>query len=101
MSFYLQGNALGTNGNSSITLHPGTNLVGLPLKDSRITRVSDLLNLEGIRGNVPEVIISDNGAFEPIAQAGDNSDNPAHRWKCLHPDRSAGGNSPYLRQWVD
>ena len=76
VSVYLQGNALGTNGNSSITLHPGTNLVGLPLKDSRITRVSDLLNLEGIRGNVPEVIISDNGAFEPIAQAGDNSDIP-------------------------
>ena len=76
VSVYLQGNALGTNGNSSITLHPGTNLVGLPLKDSRITRVSDLLNLEGIRGNVPEVIISDNGTFEPIAQAGDNSDIP-------------------------
>ena len=76
VSVYLQGNALGTNGNSPITLHPGTNLVGLPLKDSRITHISDLLNLEGIRGNVPEVIISDNGAFKPIAQAGDNSDIP-------------------------
>ena len=74
MSVRLSGGSLGTNGSSSITLHPGTNLVGLALRDSRITRVSDLLNLEGIGGNVPEIIISDNGAFKRVAQAGDDGD---------------------------
>ena len=37
------------------------NLVGVPLKDSRITRVSDLFALEGIKDNVSVVIVSDNG----------------------------------------
>ena len=48
VSVQLSGDALGTNGSSSITLHPGMNLVGVPLNDSRITRVSDLLGLEGM-----------------------------------------------------
>ena len=48
----LQGEALGTNGRSTITLHPGHNLVGIPLKDSRIERVSDLFSLDGIQNNV-------------------------------------------------
>ena len=74
VSSHLSGDALGTDGSSSITLHPGTNLVGVPLRDSRITHVSDLLNLEGIQGNVPEVIVLDNGAFKMVTQAGDDGD---------------------------
>ena len=74
VSLRLHGDALGTNGSSSITLHPGTNLVGVPLKDSRITRVSELLNLEGIKGNVSAIIVSNNGEFKVVAQAGDDGD---------------------------
>ena len=43
-SVSLRGGALGTNGTSTITLTQGLNLVGLPLNDSRITRVSGLLH---------------------------------------------------------
>ena len=74
-SVRLSGDALGTNGRSSITLHPGINLVGVPLKDSRITRVSNLLKLNGIAGNVFVIIVSDNG-FKVVAQAGDLGDVP-------------------------
>ena len=74
-SALLSGDALGTNGRSSITLHPRINLVGVPLKDSRITRVSDLLKLNGIAGNVSVIIVSDNG-FKVVAQAGDPGDIP-------------------------
>ena len=73
-SVRLTGNALGINGSSSITLHPGTNLVGVPLKDSRIARVSDLFALEGIAGNVAVIIVSDNGKFKVVARAGDAGD---------------------------
>ena len=74
VSVRLQGDALGTNGRSSITLQPGTNLVGVPLKDSRITRVSDLFALEGIGDNVVVIIVSDNGVFKVVARAGDAGD---------------------------
>ena len=74
-SVRLSGDALGTNGRSSITLHSGINLVGVPLKDSRITRVSDLLDLEGIAGNVSLIIVSDNG-FKVVTQARDPGDIP-------------------------
>ena len=70
VSLRLGGDALGTNGSSSITLHPGTNLVGIPLRDSRIGRVTDLFALEGIGRNVPFVIFSDNGAFQTVGQSG-------------------------------
>ena len=73
-SVRLTGNALGTNGSSSITLHPGTNLVGVPLKDSRIARVSDLFSLEGIGDNVVVIIVSDNGEFKVVARSGDAGD---------------------------
>ena len=74
-SVLLSGDALGTNGRSSITLHPGINLVGVPLKDSRITRVSDLFKLNGIVGNVSVIIVSDNG-FKVVAQSDDPGDIP-------------------------
>ncbi len=73
-SVRLSGNPLGTNGTSTITLNQGLNLVGLPLRDSRITRVSDLFALDGIGGNVPVIILTDNGEFKAVGRAGDISD---------------------------
>ena len=73
-SIRLGGDALGADGMSTITLSQGLNLVGLPLKDSRIMRVSDLFALEGIADNVPVIIVSDNGEFKAVGRAGDPSD---------------------------
>ena len=73
-SIHLQGETLGTNGSSTITLTPGLNLVGLPLNDSRINRVSDLFALDGIGGNVQTIIVSDNGEFKTVGRAGDPGD---------------------------
>ena len=70
----LRGEPLGTNGSSVITLNQGLNLVGLPLRDSRVSRVSDLLALDGIRGNVPVIILSDGGDFKSVGRAGDPGD---------------------------
>ena len=70
----LSGEALGTNGSSTITLTPGLNLVGLPLNDSSITRVSDLFTLDGIGGNVPVIILTDGGEFKAVGRAGDPGD---------------------------
>ena len=73
---HLTGAALGTNGSSTITLTPGLNLVGLPLRDRRVSRVSDLFTLPGIGGNVPVVILTDNGEFKLVGRAGDPGDIP-------------------------
>ena len=73
-SIRLSGAPLGTGGTSTITLHPGLNVVGLPLNDSRITRVSDLFTLDGIQDNVPVIILSDNGDFKTVGRAGDPGD---------------------------
>ena len=70
------GDALGTDGSSTITLNQGISFVGLPLRDSRITRVSDLFGLEGIMDNVPAIVVSDNGEFKAVVRAGDNGDIP-------------------------
>ena len=74
VSVRLSGDALGVDGMSTITLNQGLNLVGLPLKDSRVTRVSDLFALEGIADNVPVIIVSDNGEFKAVGRAGDPGD---------------------------
>ena len=76
VSVRLQGNALGTNGRSTLSLNQGLNLVGLPLRDPRIDRVSDLLALEGIGGNVPVVILTENDEFKVVGQPGDPSNIP-------------------------
>ena len=72
----LGGDSLGRDGNSAITLHRGTNLVGVPLRDSRIMRVSDLLSLEGIRGNVPSIFVSAQGKFVEVRRAADVGNIP-------------------------
>ena len=74
VSVRLSGSALGVTGNGTITLNPGLNLVGLPLNDSRIMRVSDLFTLNGIGGNVPVIILTDGGEFKAVGRAGDPGD---------------------------
>ena len=75
VSLRLNGDALGSNGNSTITLHPGPNLVGVPLRDLRIGWVSDLFTLDGIRGNVSGITAADNGRLQTVRQAGDAGDS--------------------------
>ena len=74
VSIQLRGDPLGTEGSSAITLNPGLNVVGLPLRDSRVTRVSDLFALDGIGGNVPVIILTDGGEFKAVGRAGDPGD---------------------------
>ena len=72
---HLSGSPLGTDGNSAITLNPGINLVGVPLRDSRITHVSDLFTLEGIADNVLVIMAQDdNGEFKQINPTSDSAD---------------------------
>ena len=75
-SVRLTGKPLGNNGTSTIGLDRGLNVVGLPLRDSRINRVNDLLKLDGIQGNVPVVIVTVDGDFKPVGRAGDPGDIP-------------------------
>ncbi len=72
----LAGDVLGDDGTHIIRLQPGTNLFGIPLKDSRITRVSDLLMIDGIRDNVDAVTVSVNGNFKVVVDAGTEEDIP-------------------------
>ena len=76
VSVRLTGSPLGTNGTSTITLNPDINLVGLPLRNSRLTHVSDLFALEGIGGNIPAIIFTDNGKFKAVIPAGGPGDIP-------------------------
>ena len=76
VSVRLTGSPLGTNGTSTITLNPDINLVGLPLRNSRLTHVSDLFALEGIGGNIPAIIFTDNGEFKGVIPAGGPGDIP-------------------------
>ena len=100
-SISLSGSPLGTNGSGTITINPGLNLVGLPLRDSRITRVSDLFALDGIGGNVPVIILTDGGEFKAVGRAGDPGDIPIVGGQAfiLTAQRAADGYS--LRRWVD
>ena len=73
-SVRLKGDVLGTDGSSTIALNQGLNVVGLPLRDSRLTRVSHLFALDGIGGNVPVIILTDGGEFKAVGRAGDPGD---------------------------
>ena len=74
VSVLLRGIALGTDGGSTINLNQGLNLVGIPLRDERITRVSDLFQVNGIGGNVPVIIVTDGGDFKSVGRSGDPGD---------------------------
>ena len=76
VSVQLSGDPLGIDGSSSITLSQGLNLVGLPLRDPRISRVSDLFALDGIGGNVPVIILTDRGEFKAVGRVDDPGDVP-------------------------
>ena len=76
ISVRLGGDALGMDGTSTITLNRGLNLVGLPLQDSRIMRVSDLFVLEGVGDNIAVIVVTDNGEFRAVGRAGDEGDIP-------------------------
>ena len=75
-SVRLRGDALGTDGSSTIALNQGLNVVGLPLRDSRVTRVSHLFTLDEIGGNVPVVILTDGGEFKAVGRVADPGDVP-------------------------
>ena len=74
ISVRLGGDALGMDGTSTITLNQGLNLVGLPLQDSRIMRVSDLFVLEGVGDNIAVIVVTDNGEFRAVGRADDPGD---------------------------
>ena len=76
VSVRLGGDALGMDGMSAITLTPGLNLLGLPLNDPRITRVSDLFALEGIVNNVAAIVVANHGEFRLVGRAGDAGNIP-------------------------
>ena len=89
-SVRLKGDALGIDGSSSITLSQGLNLVGLPLRDPRIARVSDLFALEGIGGNVPVIILTDRGEFQGGWARGRSRRYRNYRGTIFYLDRSTG-----------
>ena len=76
ISVQLGGDALGTEGTSTITLNRGLNLVGLPLQDPNIMRVSDLFRFEGIEGNIAIIVVTENGEFKAVGRANDPGDIP-------------------------
>ncbi len=68
------GDQLGSGGTSTIGLIQGKNLIGLPLRDSMISRVSDLLTLDGIADNADAITVSVGGKFNTVEQTGDAGD---------------------------
>ena len=76
VSVRLGGDALGENGMAAITLHRRLNMVGLPLNDPRLTRVSDLLGLEGSANNLHIIVVTEGGVFKAVGRAGDSGDIP-------------------------
>ena len=65
------GDALGGDGMSAITLSPGLNLVGLPLRDPNITHVSDLFALEALVDSIAAIFVTDNGTVKLINRPDD------------------------------
>ena len=58
----------------TFVLNAGLNLLGLPLRDSRITRVSDLLRLDGFLDNAHAIILTEGSEFKLVGRAGDPGD---------------------------
>ena len=70
-----RGDAWG-DGTSEIRLQAGSNLIGLPVNDSRVTNVSDIIGLFD-RGVVSNIIVSTGvGQFGTVGRAGDPADGP-------------------------
>jgi hypothetical protein len=62
-------------GQSYIDLRKGINLVGIPVKDDRTKRVSDLIQLDGLINNITSIIVSYQGNFKVVAQQEDEGDH--------------------------
>ena len=71
ISVRLSGEPLGENGMTTIILHQGLNMIGLPLQDPRITRVRDLLT-----DNLHTIVVTEEGEFKLVARADDPGDIP-------------------------
>ena len=70
-----RGDAWG-DGTSEIRLQAGSNLIGLPVNDSRVTNVSDIIGLFD-RGVVSNIIVSTGvGQFGTVGRPGDPADGP-------------------------
>ena len=74
VSLRLYGFPLGVRGHSLIALCPGLNLLGIPLNDSRIVRVSDIFKLEGIMDNVSIIMVYDENRIKVVTRVDDDGD---------------------------
>jgi hypothetical protein len=76
VTLHLTGEGLGTDGTGRLHLNRGINLIGLPIKDARLKRVSDLLSLEGLVGKAMSMIVLDagDGTFKVVVHPGDAGD---------------------------
>ena len=63
------------DGSSMINLTAGSNLIGLPVNDARVTNISDIMGLFAA-GTVSNIIVSSGGDFQLVAAAGDPADGP-------------------------
>ena len=68
------GDAMQVEGKEEIHLQRGLNLIGVPIKDSRITKAGDLFSLPEFADNVTSMIVPSGGAFKVLARAGDPGD---------------------------
>ena len=57
-----------------IVLKRGVNLAGIPIKDPRLTQVSDILRLQELAESISTIIVYDQGVFRPINRPGDRGD---------------------------
>ncbi len=60
---------------TTVTLAAGSNLIGLPVSDARVTNISGIAGLFAA-GSVTSVIVSSGGEFQLVAAAGDPADGP-------------------------
>ncbi len=63
------------DGASTINLTAGSNLIGLPVNDARLTNVSDIAGLFAT-GVVVSVVVSTVDGYKSVAAAGDSGDGP-------------------------
>ena len=74
VSIYLSGTVHGADGMNALGFTSGLNLVGLPLRDSRLNRVSDLLSFEGLLDNTHAIVLTEGGEFKLVARVDDPGD---------------------------
>ena len=70
----LLGEPLVVEGKAEIELQRGLNLIGLPVRDQRIRRPSDLFSLPEFDKSVTALIVAAGSDFKVLARAGDSGD---------------------------